>query len=397
MASTRSHRAPSLRSIGAACGALVIASTGLDCRRSEDWNGSFHRSEGWWYSDGAVSAELPGGKTVWLFGDTRLRDNANAMSNSIAVQDTAPGRAPAKSQIRFFVRGGQGELLDVSKVGGLAKSSWANPLAPERDALRLWLWPTAALVSGGRLVTAYVEMGCPVATFDTCRGYLGSMTVAGHTLVEVENPADTPEHWRTRATPLLDRRGRSPAANRLHWGSALFEDGGWLYVFGTSFGPKWRPEDVKVARSVPGDVGRYERWQFLTPAGWRMLPSGPTAVDLQTVARGGATELSVLRVVRRGRPWLVLLQQDWMDQELMVRSAPADTIESTRWDGPEAGQRVRRFSLPALDPETAGALSWSVRAHPQHSAPDQSLLVSFYSAKTAGLRFVELPIAALLD
>src|SRR5687768_16630146 len=103
MASTRSHRTPSLRSIGAACAALVIAATGLDCQRSEDWNGSFHRSEGWWYSDGAVSAELPGGNTVWLFGDTRLRDNGNVLSNSIAVQNTAPGRAPAKSQIRFFV------------------------------------------------------------------------------------------------------------------------------------------------------------------------------------------------------------------------------------------------------------------------------------------------------
>jgi hypothetical protein len=367
------------------------------CQRSQDWNGSFHRSEGWWYSDGAVSAELPGGKTVWLFGDTRFRDNGSSLSNSIAVQETDLAQAPAKNQIRFFARGGHGELVDVSRTAERAQKSWVDPLAAERDGLRRWLWPTAALVSGAKLLASYVEMGCPPTDFEACRGYMGSMSVAGYSVIEVENPADAPEQWRTRSTPLLDRKGRSPAANRLHWGSALFEDGGWLYVFGAGFGPKWRTEDVKLARAVPRDVGHYERWQFLTPRGWQMLPTGATPLDLKTIARGGATELSLLRVVRRGQAWLVMVQQDWIAQEVVVRSAPARELEAMHWDGPEAGERVRRFSLPALDPDTAGALSWSVRAHPQHSVLEKSLLVSFYSAKTAGLRFVELPMSALLD
>ena len=397
MTSTPNHRAPGLRSIWAACAAVVMAVGGLGCQRSEDWNGSFQRREGWWYSDGAVSAQLPGGKTVWLFGDTRFRDNGNSLSNSMAVQESDPGRAPAKNQIRFFARGGYGELLDVSELADRAQKSWVDPSNAKSYELRTWLWPTAAVVSDQKLLATYVEMSCPAADFDTCRGYLGSMSVAGHTLVEVENPADPPEKWRTRATSLLDRQGRSPAANRLHWGSALFEEGGWVYVFGAGFDPKWRAQDVKLARALPSEVGRYERWQFLTPRGWQMLPTGATALDLKTVARGGATELSLVRVVRRGQAWLVLVQQDFMAQEVVVRSAPDRGLDAAYWDGPEAGERVRRFSLTALDPETAGALSWSVRAHEQHSALEKSLLISLYSAKTAGLRFIELPMSAVLD
>jgi hypothetical protein len=383
------------RSIAAVCALSIAAVAG--CQRSNDWNDSFQRSEGWWYSDGAVSAELPGGKTVWLFGDTLLRDNGGVFANSMAFQDTPPGQAPARNQMRFFVRGERGELLDVSRVGEHARKAWALAPSVNGDSGNKWLWPTSALVSGGKLVASYVEMGCSVADFAACRGYMGNMTIAGHTLVQVDNPADPPEQWSIQAKPLVDRNGRPAFAERLHWGSALYEDGGWLYVFGNTFGPKLRPEDVKLARTVPDDAARYDRWQFLTPHGWRMLPTGATPVELQTIARGGATELSVHRVVRRGQAWLLMVQLDLVAQEVVVRSSPAVEIQAVLWEGPEAGKRVRRFSLPALDPDTAGAPSWSVRTHLHHSSPDKSLLVSFYSGKTASLRFVELPMSSLLD
>jgi hypothetical protein len=316
----------------------------------------------------------------------------------MAFQDTAPGRAPSLDEIRFFARGGRGELVNVSTAGKDAVGPWVEPLTAPASGLSTWLWPTAALVSDGRLLVTYAEMGCPVGPeFAACRGYMGSMTVVGYTLVEIENPADAPERWQGQQTPLVDRMGRTPSTHRLHWGSALLEDGGWLYVFGVAFGPNWSPGDVKLARTVPRDARRYDLWQFLTPEGWQMLPTGPTPADLQTVARGGATELSVERVVRNGQTWLLMVQQDFWKQEIVVRSAPALEIEAIRWDGPEAGARVRRLSLPALDPDTAGGPSWSVRTHLHHSSPDRSLLVSLYSGRLAGLRFVELPMSQLLD
>jgi hypothetical protein len=370
----------------------AIAAAVPGCRRSGNWNEVFHRSEGWWYSDGGISAQLPDGKTVWLFGDTRLHD-ADSVSNSMAVQDSELGRAPLGHEVRFFARAGSGELLDVSKVGRGVARSWAEPPVVSDPSLSSWLWPGGAVVSGGRLIATYGEVGCPVAELPACRGYLGSMKVVGSAVVEVENPTDAAQNWRIRTTPLHDRNGRSPAKNQLIWGNALLEDRGWVYVFGVPFGPD---SDVKLARAVPKDVGRYDGWQFLTAKGWQLLPTGPSAVELESVARSAATDLGVSRVVRNGQAWLLMLNLDLLAQEVVVRSTPARELESVRWEGPEAGPRVRRFALPALDPDTAGQVSWAVRAHPQHSS-DRSLLVSFFSGRLSSLRFLELPMAAVLD
>src|SRR5690242_3589008 len=84
--------------------ALLLACASVGCQPSTKWNEAFHRSEGWWYSDGGSTAELANGKTVWFFGDTWLRHNPTWLSNSMAVQDTELGRAPAKGEIRFFAR-----------------------------------------------------------------------------------------------------------------------------------------------------------------------------------------------------------------------------------------------------------------------------------------------------
>jgi hypothetical protein len=81
------------RLISNGCAALLLLSA-AGCERSGDWNQTFHRSEGWWYSDGGGSAELPDGKTVWLFGVSWIRDNPNLLFNSMAMQDTETCRAP---------------------------------------------------------------------------------------------------------------------------------------------------------------------------------------------------------------------------------------------------------------------------------------------------------------
>lgn len=395
--------APLFRPLWTACAALFMAGVGLGCQRSTEWNDVFQRQEGWWYSDGGGSAKLPGGKTVWLFGDTWLRRSPNLLFNSMAVQDTEPGRAPRRDEIRFFARDVNGKLLDVSEVGIHAMRSWAEPVTKAGQAYNTWLWPGAALVSGGKLIAMYAELGCTTGQFPTCRKYLGDINVEGYTLVEVENPEEEPDEWLVRATPLRDRAGRSPSASQLHWGSALLEDGGWLYIFGASFvtkwatqDVKWAPEDVKLARVVPRDVAHYDQWQFLTPDGWRMLPTGPEPRELQSIARGGTTELSVHRVVRNGQAWLLMVQLDPFAKEVVVRRAVAGELESVRWEGPEAGENVRRLSLPALDPGTEGGMSWAGRAHAHHSS-DKSLLVSYFSNKAHSLRFLEIPMSELLD
>jgi hypothetical protein len=371
---------------------IVVAFAAVACQRSQDWNGVFHRSQGWLYADGGSSAELPDGRRVWLFGDSMFHQEPGLLYNTIAVQNTEPGRAPLADEIRFFARRGDNRVLDVSERSVDGMRPWLEPSHATSAIRKTWLWPTDALAIGDKLVAFYSELGCVQGEFPACRSYLGNMGFYGHVVSVIENPADLPEEWRTRNTPLLDRRGEPPSQHRLHWGSGLLEDAGWLYVFGTSLGPQSGPEDVKLARVAPEDVGDYGLWQFLTPDGWQMIPTGPTPADLQSVARGGSTELSVERVVRGGSSELVMVQVDPFTQEVVVRSSPARDLESARWLGPHAGPGVRRFSLKELDPKSAGGRNWAGRAQRQRSFGGERLLVSYFSSQTASLRFVEIPV-----
>lgn len=380
--------------IGNLWAVLALATASLGCQSSGDYNRVFHRSQGWWYSDGGSSARLPDGRTVWLFGDTWLRHNENLLFNSMAVQDTEPGRAPRSGEIRFFARDASGSLVDVTTTADPARRSWMEPQS-DGNATSTWLWPSATLAVGGKLVATYAEVGCVKGKFPDCRISLTNMGLMGHVVAEVDNPTDEPERWRIHTTSLRDRRGLGPIAHRLHWGSALIEDAGWLYVFGIALGDHSEMNDVKLARVLPEQVARYDLWQFLTPEGWQMLPTGATPQELSSLTRGGATELSVHRVVHDGEPCLVMVQVDPYASELIVRTAPDRGLEAARWAGPEEGAGVRRFSLAKLDPKTAGGMVWAGRAHP-HLSGNDTMLVSFFSERIHSLRFLELPLSRVV-
>lgn len=382
------------RSILALLAAVLL--TGLDYPRSADWNSVFRRTQGWRYADGGSSAELPDGRRVWLFGDSIIRHDPGLLYNSIAIQAArAADRAPLPEELRFFARGENDEILDLSERGVDGMRPWVEPAAAVGEDPDTWLWPTDALVSGGRLIAFYSELGCVHGEFPACRGYLGNLRFQGHTTVVVDNPMDPPEGWRVRTTSLVDRRGRPPSADGLHWGSALLEDGGWLYVFGTALGAESGPRDIKLSRVMARDVARYDLWQFLAPDGWRMFPAGPTPSDLESIARGGTTELSVEKVERNGHTWWVMVQVDPFAAEVVVRTSPTPDLESVRWAGPEAGPAVRRFSLPVLDPASVGGMNWSGRAQRRHSSSGESLFLSYFSSSTASLRFIEIPFSEL--
>lgn len=392
MTSPSKHRSPFFRAIVCLVNfAGVVASGG--CQRAGDWNAVFHRSQGWQYADGGSSAELSNGRRVWLFGDSWIRHDPALVYNTIAVQNTDSDRAPTPDEIRFFARDANGRVLDVSHAGLDGMRAW---LEPARDGRNTWLWPTDAIVAGGKLIAFYSEVGCVHGEFPACRSYMGNMGFVGHTAFIVDNPTDEPEKWKIVTAPLRDRRGQSPSDHRLHWGSALLEERGWLYIFGTDLGPESGPRDVKLARVMPRDVQRYDLWQFSTPQGWRMFPTGPMPTDLQTVARGGATELSVDRIVRDGQSWLVMVQVDPFAHEVVIRSSPAGAVESVRWAGPEAGTSVRRLSLPALDPASKNGMNWAGRAQRRQSHRNDSLFVSYFSSRAASLRFVEIPLSQAL-
>src|SRR5262252_2342679 len=117
------------RSRGRALWGVVAAATigGVGCHESQDYNGVFHRSRGWLYADGGSSAELPDGRRVWLFGDSMFHQEPGLLFNTIAVQETEPGRAPLWDEIRFFARSADNRILDVSDGADDRMRPWLEP------------------------------------------------------------------------------------------------------------------------------------------------------------------------------------------------------------------------------------------------------------------------------
>jgi hypothetical protein len=205
----------------------------------------------WSGADGTSSVRLPDGRVAWFFSDTYLgpvnpdgsRSAAGFVHNSLVVQD--------------------GERLTTVPAD--------TPVRPPAGTPG-WYWAGAGLVEGGKLVEFYhrldgfggdwnfAEQGVALATF----------SLPGLRLESVrELPA---------APPL-------PARTPIMWGSALFDQGSWTYVYGYRGHldrldhPKW----LYVARAPRGHVSDPASWLYDTGAGWSADPAQaaelPTRVD----------------------------------------------------------------------------------------------------------------------
>jgi hypothetical protein len=206
----------------------------------------------WSGADSTSSVRLPDGRVAWFFSDTYLgpvnpdgsRSAAGFVHNSLVVQD--------------------GDRLTTVPADTPVRPPLGTPG---------WYWAGAAHVEGGRLVEFYhrvngsgggewdfTEQGVALATF----------SLPGLRLESVrELPAALPP----------------PARTPIMWGSALFDEGAWSYVYGYR-GHLDRPDHPKwlyVARAPRGHVADLASWQYDTGAGWSADPARaaelPTRVD----------------------------------------------------------------------------------------------------------------------
>lgn len=204
----------------------------------------------WSGADGTSSVALPDGRVAWFFSDTYLgpvgrdgsRSDARFVHNSVVVQD--------------------GDRLATVPAD--------SPVAPPAGTPG-WYWAGAGIVENGRLVEFYhridgqgewnfAEQGVALATF----------TLPG---LRLENVRELP------AAPPL------PARTPIMWGSALFDQGPWTYVYGYRGHldrldhPKW----LYLARTPRGHVSDPAAWSYDTGAGWSsdvaQAAELPTRVD----------------------------------------------------------------------------------------------------------------------
>lgn len=362
--------------------------------RATRYNRAFEAPSGWFYADGALSAPLPGNRTVWLFGDTWVRRNPVLLYNSIGVQNGTA--TPTPTDLRFYARRADGSVTDITDDGRTATRPWVQSAThdyPDDDPSKSWLWPGEPLVVEEQLVAIFVEVACVKETHPYCRGFMGNMGIQGYHLVRVENPEDPAAAWRVSTTRLGDARGRSPIDAKLHWGSALVAEDDWIYIFGASFvGERGAggPDDAKLARARLADLGDYSAWQFLARSGWRRFEQGPTRDELRTIAPKVPLEYSVDPITRNGKTEYVLAHADLWHADVIVRRSPARSLADVSFGGPVQSERTSRDRLIRFDPEVTRGFTWAGRAHGNLS-DDGKLLFSFYSEHLHRLRFVELP------
>jgi hypothetical protein len=253
----------------------------------------FHQDPQWLGADGAYSADLGGGRVLWLFGDTfvatssaALRSQSTMVHNTVAIQT---GTDPSRASIAFHwgTRGG-------------------SPDAFFPGSGEYWFWPAHAAMVQGQLIV-FLSRVAPAS------GGLG-FQAAGWTAVRIDNPSADPSTW--QPVPLT-----TPASTLgVTFGEAALVQSGFLYVFGAEDAShavhlvRWPASAV-----VQSDLSAPE-WS--TPSGW-VAQKDLTGLPAPLFA-DGATEMSV-QTDSRGSGWIEIQTVGFGAATLDIRPAPAFT------------------------------------------------------------------------
>jgi hypothetical protein len=189
----------------------------------------------WGGGDQAASVALPGGRVLWMFGDT-VRGH-RLVHNAMLVQ-----------------------------TGGcLTAVPAADEVVPTR-ADGEWYWPQSAIVVGDRLIVfcARVRRTGPGPFGFRTTGVDAAVFALTGVLPSFLGLAQTPS-------------SRSPETGA-QYGKAVLIDGGWLYVYGSRQIPAAFGRAVTVARVRPSAVLRPSSWEYWNGTGWSARAQRATPV-----------------------------------------------------------------------------------------------------------------------
>ncbi len=280
----------------------------------------------WSGADSTASVLLPDGRAAWLFSDTFL-GTVNAdfsrpttspfINNSIVVQDG--------TSLVATLHGGT-----VSAPESLVRATQAGE----------FYWVGDGTVDGGALRVLYNRYR---------RTGVGSLDVAlaGTALVTFDLPG-------------LTLRGITelPLGTTVGWGSAMLEDGGYTYVYGTE-GTADGMKFAHLARVPAG--GLAGPWQFWTGSGWSTTESASARL-----MSGVGTSFGIQKV---NGQYVVVTQETGLifHPGFVAYTAATPT-------GPFTGP-VQLFTAPEPQPGSP-LIAYDARLHPE-LAQAGKLLVSY--------------------
>lgn len=184
---------------------LVAASLTAGCVGSDDgleasgqaWPAGsemFRSSDRWLGGDGAITVELPDGRILWLFGDSRVapdgqrsREEAFFLSNTMAIQR---GADPANASMRFHWRTEDPEPEDPlpPPVGDPDPPPQPRPIVPDEKGGDISYWPSHGVEVDGKLLLFYSRIYRGDGVFDfEGRGWAAFL---------VDDPSGPPSGWK---------------------------------------------------------------------------------------------------------------------------------------------------------------------------------------------------------
>jgi Domain of unknown function (DUF4185) len=338
------------RSRDALVAALVVLSCGLfnaalgDGRPSaavpitidDSWNAVFDRHDGWTGADCAGTVNLRDGRLLWLFGDTwigSIRDGkrlpgATMVNNSIAIHPidpTAPWKAPDPASVRF--------AWGAANAG--QPTAWAIPVPknngePTANNAREWLWANGGGLllerpQGTRRLLAFFFR---VRTNPKGKG-VWTFTVAGTTLVIVDQVAEPIDRWQMRVVDLPNwvqskASPSKPADAEMTWGMATclnpetaHAKSPDLLIYGIRRSG-FLNDGLILARAPAAAIDHFQAWQFY--AGNNCWSNEAKAA--KPIANGLVSEFSVERLEIPGRPtWILVQSEPLLGKRIFVRMA----------------------------------------------------------------------------
>ncbi|WP_154402631.1 phospholipase A2 [Nocardioides speluncae] len=308
--------------VGVPSGPAVAETSMSSAQLNSLWNAYGDEGGHWTGGDSTTSVPLPDGRIAWLFSDTFL--------GTVNPDHSRPASTPMVNNTLVVQ---SGSTLGPTRHGGTTTAPKALVEATESGE---FYWVGDGTVTGGKLKVFYNRykrnssawmdislVGTALVTFD-----LPSLTVSGIQQL--------------------------PVGATTTWGSAVLEDGGYTYVYGT--------EDagaMKFAKLARVDASLAGSWEFWTGSTWSA--SEPAATRLLS---GVGTAYSVDKI--NGQ--YVLTTHDTnvgFGPSVMAHTAPAPT-------GPFAAPR---YLLDAPEASAAqGRYVYDVRTHPELAAAGKLLL-----------------------
>jgi hypothetical protein len=314
---------------------------------------SFPFQNGWWGADAAYSIPLPGGRSVWIFGDTLYGDKRVVVGNEPRMVRNSIGisRCDDKGQwaLQYVIRHGEnGKPQDFFQ---------ARILRPR--ATNTWYWALDGFVHEKDLwVTLLCMRNARVKRpdgfdFETC----------GTDLAKVSDLDADPQKWKVAYFPLVaDGVAAYPSATAV-------VDGAYAYLFALYEKGARSMLLTRIPLAPFGDL------QYLANSGKKKTGEwepGFKPKNAMPVMDRGTSEMTV-RYHADTRKWLAVMRSpDLSSDAILLRSAPAIT-------GPwSAGEVIYR--IPEMQKDSPGydknVFCYAGKEHPEFERPG-SLVITY--------------------